>query len=76
MWQGFAVHILEARMAGGLPGSRVSAISSGNVSDLWSSVQGTTDMEMERPWVLVGFSGVKGLLREKALLSCWALEPQ
>lgn len=76
MWEGLAVHVLETRMAGGLPGSRGSAFSPGNVSGLWSSVQGTTDMEMDRPWVLVGFNGMNGLLGEKAQLSCWSLELQ
>lgn len=79
------MRVFEVRVAGGLLGSRVkvSAISSGNMLGLWPSVQGTTDMEMERPWVLVGCSGMEGLpelvgglVGEKALLSCWGSELQ
>lgn len=79
------MRVFEARVAGGLLGSRVkvSAISSDNMIGLCSSVQGTTDMEMERLWVLVGCSRVErlpvlvwGLLGEKALLSCWGSELQ
>lgn len=76
VWEGLLVCVFEARVAGGLLGSRVKA-SSVSMQALWSAEQGTTDMEMERPWVLVGFRGRGGLtemeggpMGEKTLLSC------
>lgn len=51
VWEGLAVRVFGARVAGGVLSSRVkvSVISSADMSGLWSSEQGTTDMEMERP---------------------------
>ncbi len=85
VWEGLAVRVFEARVAGGVLDSRLKAsvISSADMWGLWSSEQGTTDMERERPWVLVGWVGVEGLpelegglMGEKAPLSCWGSELQ
>lgn len=79
VWEGLAERVFEARAVGGVLGSRVkvSVISSGDMYGLCSFEQGTTDMEMERPWVLVGCRGVeglseleRGLVGERELPSC------
>lgn len=51
VWEVFAARVFKARVAGGVFGSRVkaSAISSADMQGFWSTEQGTTDMEMERP---------------------------
>lgn len=62
------MRVFEGRVAGGVLGSRakVSVISSADMLGLLSSEQGTTDMEMERPWTLVGCRGVEGLPEPEA----------
>ncbi|TNN80777.1 hypothetical protein EYF80_009011 [Liparis tanakae] len=59
VWEGLLLCVFEARVARGWPGSRVKA-SSVTTQALWVSEQGITDMEMERPWVLLGCSGAEG----------------
>lgn len=80
--QGLAVRVFEARVAGGVLGSGAKA-SSVNIQGLCSSEKGTADMEMERPWVLAGCTGLGELLEleggrmgENASLSCWGSELQ
>lgn len=79
------VRVFETRLGGGVLGSGVKAsgISSVDMYLLCSSEQGTTDMEMERPWLAVGCRGweglqtlERGLMGEKASLSCDGSEPQ
>lgn len=78
VWEGLAERVFEAHVTGGVVGSRVkvSFISSSDMYGLCSFEQGTTDMEMERPWVLVGCRGVEGLpeLEWRELPSCWGSE--
>ncbi len=47
MWEGLAVAVFKALLAGGVLGSSVA--SSANMQGPWSLEQGTTDIEMERP---------------------------
>lgn len=60
MCEDLAVRVFKARVAGGLLGSGLKA-SSLDMLGLCSSEHGTTDMEMERPWVPGGCRGVKWL---------------
>lgn len=80
VWEYLAVCVFGARVPRGVLGSKMnaSAISSAGMLGLWSSEQGTTDMEMERPCALLGCSGVEGFLEPddglmggKTLLPCW-----
>lgn len=64
------MHVFEARVTGGVlcSGEKASVISSAGMEGLWSSEQGTTDMEMERPW-LAGCMGARGPMGENVSLS-------
>lgn len=81
VWEVLAVCVFEARVAGGVlcSGAKASSVNV-HVSGPRSFEHGTTDMEMERPWVPVGSWCVKGLGRglmgEKASLSSWGSELQ
>lgn len=85
VWEDLNVWVFETCVSEGVLDSKENGslmFSVGTVG-LWSSEQGTTDIEMERPWLLLGFNEVKGLpelkeglIGEKGLLSCCDSELQ